>query len=67
MDKGGEGGGKNAYPQNVDKKHVFFLNPSLTQFKGNLQLKYLLEMRILIVLIYSTLHLPLQRLTGDHI
>ena len=23
------GGGKNAYPQNVDKKHVFFFNPSL--------------------------------------
>ena len=25
MDKGG--GGKNAYPQNVDKKHVFFFEP----------------------------------------
>ena len=25
--RGGRGGGLNAYPQNVDKKHVFFFEP----------------------------------------
>ena len=39
-----KGGGENAYPQNVDKKHVFFFNPSLTKsvIKQVLVIKFLI-------------------------